>query len=512
MKGHSTPEDGWSVARRSVHGVAWNYASFGLGKLLVFLTTAVLARLLTPADFGLVAIATLTVSYLAILRDLGLGAALIQRRGDLDEASETVFTLNLALGVLLAAAAYAIAPGLAAFFHEPQAGPVLRWLALSFPLNALGSVHVVRLQRELDFRRKLIPDLGRSIVKGVTCIALALSGHGVWALVIGQLAGALAGSLLAWWALDWRPRLRVQSRLVKQLLRFGGAIVVLNGLSVVTDNLAYLFVGRVLGNEALGVYTLAYRLPELLVLNTLWILAGVLFPAYSKVQDDPEALRRGFLTSLRYLEVLIVPVCLGLMLAADPLIRVAFGPQWLEAIPILRLLAAFALVRSLGSSVGDIYKAKGRPDILVKLAVLNLALFAPALWFGSRHGLRGVASALVVVGCLATLARLIVATRFIEVSWGEMIAQLRPSAIGGAALLAATWPTAWATQGLSPTLRLVLLTSVGAVSYVSCLWFVERRVLQQLLTRLRPPAARAPRPPGGSGEAETGDSREKPER
>jgi PST family polysaccharide transporter len=488
MTGRPASEDGWSVARRSVRGVAWNYASFGLGKLLVFLTTAVLARLLTPADFGLVAIATLAVSYLAILRDLGLGAALIQRREGLDEAAETVFTLNLALGVLLAAAAYAIAPALAGFFHEPQAGPVLRWLALSFPLNALGSVHVVRLQRELDFRRKLIPDLGRSIVKGSTAIVLAVMGHGVWALVIGQLAGALAGSALAWWALAWRPRLRIQGRLVKQLLRFGGAIVALNALSVVTDNLAYLFVGRVLGNEALGVYTLAYRLPELLVLNTLWILAGVLFPAYSKVQGDPEALRQGFLTSFRYLEVLIVPVCLGLMLAADPLVRVAFGPQWLEAIPILRLLAAFALVRSLGSSVGDIYKAIGRPDILVKLAGLNLVLFASALWVGSRHGLRGVATALVVVGCLATFARLLVATRFIDVTWADMIVQLRPAAVGGLILVGTTAPTAWVTQDLPPSLRLVLLTTVGAASYVTCLWFVERQAVQRLLERLRPPA------------------------
>jgi PST family polysaccharide transporter len=155
------------IAQKSVHGIAWNYVSFGLGKILVLVTTAILARLLTPEEFGIVAFATITIEYLSILKDLGLGAALIHRRENVAEAANTVFTLNLLLGIFLTVTAFIIAPFVAVFFREPLITPILRWVGLTFVLNALGSIHIVRLQRELNFQQKLIPDLGRSVFKGV---------------------------------------------------------------------------------------------------------------------------------------------------------------------------------------------------------------------------------------------------------------------------------------------------------------------------------------------------------
>ncbi len=467
------------IARKTVHGIFWSYASFGLGKVLVFLTTALLARLLTPNDFGIVAFATLTTEYLSVLKDLGLGAALIQRRQDVEESANTVFTLNLLLGAGLTLAGLLAAPLVATFFREPLVTPILRWLSLTFIVNALGSVHIVRLQRELEFGRKLIPDLGRSAAKGLISIGCALTGFGVWSLVFGQLIGVLAGVVLAWIVFPWRPRLTINTNLAARLLKFGLSLMSLDAITAIGDNFGYLIIGRLFGNISLGVYTLANRLPELLGLNMLWVMAWALFPAYSSIQHQTDVLRRGFLTTLRFIEMLSVPICLGLMLTADPLIRVAFGDQWLDTIPIVRVLAMHVLIVSIGFNVGDIYKAIGRPDILLKLGVLYMALLLPVLWYGSRFGLIGVAFGQLLVSTCLTLIRLTVATRFIKVTWGDILLQLKPSFLSGGALIPVVLLSLYLTAEAIPLLRLVVAASAGAVSYLGILWLQERELLLQ---------------------------------
>jgi PST family polysaccharide transporter len=465
---------GQQMARKTARAVFWNYASFGLGKFLVFITTAILARLLSPDDFGLVALATLAVNYLSVLKDLGLGDALIQRREDVEEAANTVFTLNLILGVVLTLASVAIAPLAAAYFRQPLVIPLLRALGLTFAINALGSVHIVMLQRQLDFRRKLIPDIGRSIVKGVVSIGCALAGMGAWALVIGQLAGVVIGVLIAWAVYPWRPRLMINSKLAFGLLKFGMSLIIIQVFTVIEDNLDYLIIGRRFGEAPLGIYTLAYRLPEMLVISLLWVMASVIFPAYSTVQDQPDILRRGFLATIRFTEILAVPICLGLFLAADPIVRVVFGPQWLEAIPVLRVLAIFALFTSIGFNVGDVYKAVGRPDILVKLSIAYLATLTPALIFGANFGLVGVAFGHLTVSFIYMFVRIAVATRFVKVNLWDILGELKPSLLGGLALSALVIPSLYLTAGLAPLWQLLIIVTAGAVGYLSVLWFIER--------------------------------------
>ena len=475
----STPND-QQLARKSARGILWNYVSFGLGKGLVFVTTAILARLLTPDDFGIVAFATLAVTYLAILKDLGLGLALIQQRENVEGAANTVFTLNLLLGAVLTLTGLSVAPLVASFFREPQIVPVLRWLSLTFVLNALGSIHIVRLRRELAFRRKLVPDLGRSLSKGVVSIGLALVGSGVWSLVIGQLAGVVAGVVLSWVAFPWRPRLTVDPKLARKLLSYGLFVMGIDALAIMTDNLDYLLIGYIFGNASMGIYTLAFRLPELLVLNPLWVMAAAIFPAYAAVQDQPEALRRGFLTTVRFVEIFSVPLSLGLVLVADPLVRVAFGEQWLAAIPVVRVLALFVLVRSIGFNAGDVYKAVGRPDILVKLELLNVGILAPALWIGSSFGLIGVAVGHLLASLVRMVVELVVVTRFVKVSFKGILLQLKPSFSGGLALTLLLLPSLYLTVNASPLVRLMVTVTVGAAGYLGVLWLLERESLLRM--------------------------------
>lgn len=464
----------------AARAVIWNYVSFAAGKLLVLVTMAILARLLTPEDFGVVGFATVAVAYLAVLKDLGLGGALIQRKEDIDESAETVFAFNLVTGVVLTALCFVGAPLVAGFFREPLVVPLLRVLSLTFVLEALGSVQLVLLRKNMDFKRKLIPDVGRSIVKGAVSIAAAAAGLGVWALVWGQLAGVVASVILAWTVFPWKPRVRVHRRLVRPLARFGGPLIVTDIQFAIWSNLDYLVVGRLLGDVALGIYTLAYRLPELLIQSVWRVLGGAIFPLFSKLQDQPALLRRGFLATIKYTQVLVVPMCVGLFITAEPAVRALFGEQWDQAIPVLQVMCVFSLLGSIGVNAGDVYKALGRPGILAKLAGLELLVLIPALMVGARFGIVGVAWAHAGVAALDTVVRLAVANRMVGTTFGDIWRQMAPAVGAGVWLAAAAAPAMWLASGAGAFASLSAAAIAGSIAYAVALWRYDSATVRRI--------------------------------
>jgi O-antigen/teichoic acid export membrane protein len=363
--------------------------------------------------------------------------------------------------------------------------PVLRWMGISFLINALGSVHTNWLVRELDYRRKLVPELGGALTKGAVSIGMAYLGYGVWSLVFGQIAGAIASVLLVWIIFPWRPRLTLDRKTAGGLMKFGTSVTASDIITQITDNLDYIIVGRIFGLVPLSIYTLAYRLPEMLLIGNLWVMGGVVFPAFSSIQDRPEELRRGFLASVRLVQLIAVPICLGLLIAAEPIVRVVFGDQWLEAIPVLRVLAIYAWVYSLGYHVGGLYKAIGRPDILLRLSLLTLVIIVPSLLIGARFGIIGVALGHLVAVLIRRTVSLGIATRYVGVTILEILAELRSSLLAALVMAPVVLAVFYFTAGLNPFLQLVLLVLCGAVSYLGVLWWIERENLMRLLRMVK---------------------------
>lgn len=469
------------IAKKTAWGFIWNFSAYFLGKIVVLITTSILARILAKNDFGLVAVAVVAINYLSVLKDLGLGAALIQRKGDVKDAANTVFTINIIVGIVLSALVIPSAPLVAAYFRDPQITAVLRWMGASFMINALGSVHTNWLVRDLDYRRKLVPELGGALTKGIVSIGMAFLGYGVWSLVFGQILGAVVSVVLVWIVLPWRPRLTIDRKMAGSLLHFGTSVTAIDIITQITDNLDYVIVGRIFGLVPLSIYTLAYRLPEMLLIGNLWVMGGVVFPAFSTVQDRPDELRKGFLASVRFVELIAVPISLGLLIAADPIVRVVFGEQWLDAIPILRVLAIYAWVYSLGYHVGGFYKAIGRPDILLRLSILTLIIIVPSLLIGSRFGLLGVAAGHLVAVLIRRVISLWLATRFVSVSILDIFGQLRSSLLAALVMAPVTLAVSYLTTDMNPFLRLALIIPAGAISYLGVLWWVERENLMRLL-------------------------------
>lgn len=471
------------VTKKATRSMGWNYLSFGLGKILNITTVSILAHLLAPEYFGLVALATLTMDYLSVLNDLGLGSALIQRRQDVNESANIAFTLNILVGIVLTAITFIIAPYAAIFFHESHVTSVLRWLSLTFLISSLGSVHSVLLQRELNFRKKIIPELGNTIVKAIISISLAIAGFGVWALVAGQIIGTSVSALLLWVLLPWRPKFSWNPTIGKGLFMYGFSIMGNNILTVWEQNFDYFIIGRIYNPTALGVYTLAYRLPQALVLSILWTMTSVLFPAFSSLQDQKDALKKSFLSVLRYVELLVTPLCLGMFIAADPLIRVLFGEQWVDAINILRVLSLYVWVVSIGYHVGDIYKAIGRPDILIKMSIPMFFIRVLLLWIGAQYSLLGVGMGHLVAMIIESIIRYYVAAHFLKITILDIVKELT-AFFCGAVLAIFALTALYFTQDSMPIVRLIIVVIAGAIGYLGTVWMIERNSIMRALQML----------------------------
>lgn len=468
----------------------WVYISTYSGKLLVFLSTVILARLLSKEDFGVAGYALVAISFLDVMADMGIGPALIFHRAN-PEVNDTAFWLNLVFAATLFGATWLLAPLVGILFNDQRAVDVTRVLALTFPLSAIGNVHNALIQKQLRFRRKFVPDLVQALGKGLTSITFALLGFGPWSLIIGQLGGTAAAQAAYWWSVPWRPRWRFNGDDARALLSYGTNIVAVNFLGVLLLNVDYLFVGRYLGPVMLGVYTLAFRVPELLINQFCGLLSKVLFPVYTSIRDDLDALRRGVLLTMRYVTLVTFPVAIGLALTAQPFVVATFGEKWADAAAVMPAIAIYTLLRSLSFNIGDIYKAQGRPGLLTKLSLPRLVII-PALWWAVT-----VPGTIVAVGwvqaavALATmLLNLVVATRLLQTPLRSMLQAWWPACVGSLAMTPAVIATLQLLAGTNPWVQLLGGAAVGAAVYVGTLWLLFRETVVKVGSTLRSALAR----------------------
>jgi len=470
------------IGKKVATNAGWNYLAFGLSKGLNIVSFSVIAHLLTPELYGLFALATPAIDYLSILNDFGLGAALIHRRDEIDEASNSAFTVNILIGIILTVIVIGVAPFVAIFFNEPAVAPILSWLGVTFTINAFGSIHRARLQRNMQFERNLIPELGNTIVKNGVAIWFVIKGSGAWSLVYGQLSGALTSVILLWIVVPWIPQFRVKFSLIKQLFKYGFSIMADSALTTVADSFDYILIGRFYDKASLGIYQIAYRLPELLVIQTLSILAVVFFPAFASIQHQMDELRKKFLTTFKYVQLLITPLCLGMLIAAEPIVKTILGEQWNESIPIMRVLCVYTLILSIGFHSGDVFKATGRPDILLKLAVPIFVIRIIAVWIGAQYSLIGIAFGHLGATLIELVIRTTITIKIIKVSLLDMLKQMT-ALIAGICLMATATPILYFTNDAPNSwLRLITVIFAGAVGYMGAIWYLERQVIYNILS------------------------------
>ncbi|HET8648287.1 MAG TPA: oligosaccharide flippase family protein [Vicinamibacteria bacterium] len=444
------------LARVAARGVAWALLAAIAARLVSLLSLAVLARLLSPAEFGLVAFALVYMTYVETVADLGAGAALIWWPREREDAAQVSFVTGVTMSALWVALTVLAAPYVAAFFRAPAGGPLLRALAFALLLKALGNTHDALCQKDLRFRARVVPELGGALTKAALSVGLAAAGFGAWSLAWGHLGGQAAWTALTWRIAPWRPRWRWPAGVMRPLLGYGRAIVSVNVLSALVHHADLVIVGRLLGAAALGLYQVAYKLPETAITVLVWVTSRVLFPALSRLNAQGESLGRGWLAAVRWTSLLTLPAAAALAVLAEPIVLLFFGPRWAAAAPVLSGLAVAAGLRSAGTNAGDVLKASGRPGLLAGLSVTKAALLLPALLVAARSGPAQVAWTLAAVTAATAVLSVAVSARHARVPLRDYAAALLPAA--GVALLVA------AAGGLSRWMGGGLLSGLAAVA------------------------------------------------
>ncbi len=480
--------------------MVWAYGSYAGGRLLVLVATAILARLLTPAEFGLVALAVVFTELLNTLRDLGVTQALvITPRDEVHERAETAFVVAVGLGLVLSLGTAAIAPLAAAFFDQPQLSGMLAALGATFFIRSLGATHYALAQKALDFRSRTAAELADAIMRGGASIGFAMAGAGAWSLIAGYIVGTLAMTITLWTLVRWRPRGNPRRAHLRHLIGFGGTITGVEIFGAFNQNVDYILTGRALGAGALGLYTLAYRLPSLVISNLAIVAGQVLFPAYAEV--DRKELGRTALVAMRYTLFVALPMTALLSILADPFILVAFGDQWGQSVLPMQILTIYACSQSTTIAIGVAYKAMGRADVLLKLIVPRTLVLVAALVLFVDDGIVAVAACQASVTVFFDLIMVGLATRLLHVSAGEILRAVWPPVVAAAAMA----PSLLAVNAFIDPAPLTLLAgaALGGATYAGSLWLVAPNALRRLGELARPAAA--PTAPGGGGAPPSGD-------
>jgi O-antigen/teichoic acid export membrane protein len=474
------------LARRAARALRWAAGLTLIGQIATWAMTIVVIRLLAPSDYGLMALATMFISFLMIVNELGLGAALVQRRDVDDLLRQRVFGATLLANLCFALVLLLLAPLIASFFEEPRLTSIIRVLALQFMMCAFEVVPVASLERNLDLKGKSLCNLVAALAGGVVTLGLAWSGWGVWSLVYGNLSQVLvrvvgynlAAPFLRWPRFDfWR---------IVDSVRFGGFVMLERAMWSLYSQADVLIVGKLLGAHILGIYAVAMHIASLIMHKTGGVLYEVAFPTFSRAQEQGGAFEQFLLKALRLLAVLCFPVFFGMASVAPELVSVLLGSQWSAAVPALVLLSAVMPIRMASNLLPPALQAVGRPDVSVLNLVVAIVAMPLAFVIGTFWGLVGVCAAWLVAFPLVWLTMLYLSASLIRIGPVRVIRVFMvPAACAGIMWVAVALVRGILEDVESTVLRLALLCGAGAVVYAVAMLLVARDRLHEVVAVAR---------------------------
>jgi lipopolysaccharide exporter len=415
---------------KTLSGLRWSFTSTGLSTLIQIVHMVIMARLLAPADFGLVALATAFLRFGTYFAQLGVGQALMQRLTLNESEIRTAFTTSVLLGVLLATVFYLAAPFAQVVVEASEVVPVIQVLALSIVITGLGTTALSLLKRELRFRGLAIIEVGSYVIGYVFVgITLAVLGFGVWSLVFAALCQAVLQTMAAYAMTRHASRPFLGWPEIKTLYGYGGKYSATQFLNVTRHALITAAVGRFAGVSALGLFDRARMLVQLPFEKLEATITKVLFPAMSRIQTDTQALARIFLLQKALVAAFFLPTLAGMAVSADILIVVLLGAQWIEAASIVPFLAAAVGIVFLGHFARVIADVKALMNQRLVIEVGHLVFLAAGLFAGARYGLSGLLVGIILAETLAYLAYVHLMRRHLAISWNELGKALVPGAI-----------------------------------------------------------------------------------
>jgi len=448
----------------------------------MIVTSIALARMLTPRFFGLFGLISVFAGFAALFTEMGFGAALIQKKNISNLHLSSVFWLNCICGATLMILFILMAPLIAWFYDEPSL-LLLSWgISLSFFISSFGIVHLSLLTRDLDFKTIALARIISSATAGVLAIVMAYCGLGVWSFVGQYLVMALVLAVLLWHFSDWRPERTFSWRAIRDLSSFSLNFMGTQTFNYWVRNLDKLLIGRFWGAEQLGVYSMAYRFLLFPVSNFAAVIANVLFPALSKIQNDKERVKDIYLKVTRSIAIITFPMMLGLLAVSENLVTGVFGEKWTGMIGVLRVFCILGLVQSVTAISGSFYLSQGRADMQFKVGIVLRLVIISGIVIGLKWGILGVAIGYAIMSFACLYPAVYFSGGLVGLTFSEFVYNL--SGIFGTTLIMTVF-----VSGLSfvmpekwpPLLCLLIQVPAGVGVYVGLVRILHLKAYQEIM-------------------------------
>jgi teichuronic acid exporter len=415
-----------SLRQQALSGVFWNSIQQFSHQIVSLIVSIILARILLPSEFGLIAMISVFLSVGRRLLDAGLGQSLIRTTHLDEEDYSTVFFFNLIASLLIYLMIYLGAGNIAYFFSQPLLVEILRWYGIVFIINAFAIIQSTKMTKEMDFKTQMKVSLPSVVLSGIVGIGMAVQGYGVWSLVGQGITQALASAVQLWWYSSWRPKFIFSMDKLKLHFNYGFKLTLTGVIDTIFVNIYSIILGRYFAVQQLGYFQRADSLKQLPVTNISNVIEKVSFPLFAKIKDDDVKLRDVYKRILKLVTFIIAPTLLFMAVLAEPLIVLLFSEKWLPSVPYFQIICWAGILFPIHSYNLNILKVKGRTDLLLKLEILKKVLIVVSVMIGFQFGITGILYSSVAVSVLSFWINTHYTDKFINYSSRQQALDILP--------------------------------------------------------------------------------------
>lgn len=466
--------------RTVLNNFFWRFSERCGAQLVTFIVSIVLARILSPENYGTVALITVFTNIMQVFVDSGLGTALIQKKDADDLDFSSVFYFNFAVCIVLYLAMFFAAPVIARFYNDATLTPIVRTISLTILISGVKGVQQSYVSRNMLFKRFFYATLGGTIFSAFLGIGMAYAGAGVWAIVAQQLSNTFIDTVILWITVKWRPKRMFSWARLKQLMAFGWKMLASSLLDTLYNDIRSMIIGKMYSSADLAYYDQGKKFPQVIVSNINTSIDSVLLPTMANVQDNQGKVKAMTRRSIKTSTYIMAPLMMGLAFCAEPIVRLVLTEKWLPCVPFLRIFCITFMFYPMHTANLNAIKAMGRSDYFLKLEIAKKIVGMLLLLATMRFGVLAMAYSLLA----STLASMIINSwpnkKLLSYGFKEQMIDIMPGILlaGGMGVVI----SAVNLLGLSPIATLVIQIPAGAVIYIGCSYAMKIESFEYLLS------------------------------
>lgn len=459
--------------QKIISSLIWKFLERSGTQIVQFIVQIVLARLLLPEDYGVVAIVTVFIAIANVFVQYGFNTSLIQKKDVDDTDFSSVFYLSLFIALILYIIIFFTSPFIANFYDQPILIPIFRVLGFTLFFGAVNSIQQAVVARKLEFKKYFFSSIGGILLSGIVGIIWAYNGFGVWSLVVQQLVNIISVMLIMWFTIKWRPKLLFSLKRVKTLFSYGWKFLCSALIDTVYRNIYDLVIGKRFSSKSLAYYNRGKQFPSIIIQNLDGAISSVMLPALSKEQDDREKVKRMMRRAIVTSSYIVFPIAVGLIVVAHPLVKVVLTDKWLPCVPFLQLLAISYSFWPIHTSNLQAISSLGRSDIYLKLEVIKKINGIIILLITLPMGLIPMAIGQVVSGILSTFINSYPNKKLLNYSYFEQIKDICPSLVIAIIMGLVTYSVVFLNLSSIITLLIQVVVGIAVYIFLSILFKLE---------------------------------------